>query len=587
MVIDVASKYGVVAGKDNTTKLMKMRTALAGSGKPHYVLHFPAGVIKYTNNRWLFGIRSFELVGEGTILQSIYEGSDDAFQRPLFVGELLQNNALTYIGTKDYETPDKFKSAAAGSLVIELEAKTNLYNIGDRILLYADNYATTGYPPPSLPEIHEIQSISGNFLTLKRPLEKTYSTDIWDNPEISGGGSGLPRVLNLDRTENVYCKYARFVGVRFANATGGGEGNVVFPAERLEMVGCKADGWFWPSETKVAVYEDMEVNNVEFDKLADTVICNRVRFNGSPINGGSINRVVLEGCQSGSIRLCPRVLEISNTTLWANSVPTGPSTFDYAIPCLADAPAKNPIRSLYIKNLTLTSGAQSTATTNIEFAPFSSLSVGAVNGTSIVTASAETVQTIEPGTTVMFKEDGTKGGLVTSITFSSGTFKIAGNWVLPVVGETWRWCYIKDVIDLGGHRVLNSGKVFWGGQSIRWKGNSSSSSVKTMKLNQSDFKWVNGGNGNRTIDLYGWLVSAEIIVSKAYTGTAASISMENVDPYSSLFTINTKNLGITNPSLPLTWVKQLTLNTFSITGPVTPDSLPEFDITIRWKPHTT
>lgn len=66
MIIDVASKYGVVAGigRDNTTALLKMRTALAGNGKPHYVLHFPAGEIKYRNNRWLYGIKSFELIGE-------------------------------------------------------------------------------------------------------------------------------------------------------------------------------------------------------------------------------------------------------------------------------------------------------------------------------------------------------------------------------------------------------------------------------------------------------------------------------------------------------------------------------------------
>jgi len=107
-----------------------------------------------------------------------------------------------------------------------------------------------------------------------------------------------------------------------------------------------------------------------------------------------------------------------------------------------------------------------------------------------------------------------------------------------------------------------------------------------MHLNQNDFKWVDGGNGNRTIDIYGWLIGAEIIVSKAYLGTSASISVENVDPYSSLFTINTKNLGITTPTLSLTWVKQLTLNTFSITGPITPESLPEFNITIRWKPYS-
>lgn len=523
-------------------------------------------------------------MGNGTILQSIYEGSDDVFQRPLFAGELLQNNTLLYTGTKEYEVLDKFKTVTAGSIVIELEAKSNIYAIGNRIMLTTDNYATTGYPPPSIPEVHEIESVVGNFITLKRPIERSYSTDTWDNIDISGGGSGKPRILNLDRTENVYCKYAKFVGVRFANATGGGEGNVVFPAERLEMIRCKGDGWFWPSEAKVAVYEDMEVNNVEFDKLVDTVICNRVKFKGSPINGGSINKVIINDCQSGSIRLCPRNLEITDTTLWANSVVTGPSSFDYAIPCLADAPAKNPIRKLTIKNLTFTSGSQSTADTNIEFAPFSSLTIAAVSGNSILTTSAEVVQTMEVGT-ILFKENGTKGGAITSIIHNGTAFVISGNWATPVVAEVWRWSYVKEVIDLGGHRVLNTGKTFWGGQSIRWKGNSVSAPIKTMKLNQNDFKWVFGGNGNRTIDLYGYIIGVEVIVSKAYTGTSATISIENVDPYASLFTINTKNVQLTTPVVAMTWVKQLTLNTFSVVGAVTNDVLPEFDIIIRWKPY--
>lgn len=545
MIID-ATKYRL---KDGTYDLMKMRTAMAIKNQPHYTINFPPGEIKYLNNRWLFGIRSFEIVGNDSILRSIYSGNDDAFQRPLFVGELFQNNVLAYTGEKKYVTADRIKPAKAGADIIELDTYDNHYYPGDRVLLYAGNYADSGYPPPASAEWHEIDAVFSpiNKIKLKRPLEKNYPGNVWDNPGISGGGCGLPRIINLDRSENPYCKYAKFTGITFGNATGGGKGNVIFPAERLEMVRCKGEGYFWPSENRIATFEDMDVNEVEFDKLVNTVICTRVTFKGSPNGGGSVDKIVINDCQAGeSMRFDPRVLEIRNTHIRGNDDP------DSWICSLADYPARNPIRRIIIDSLTFSSGDKSKADAHINVAPFNAMRVSVNSAGEISTKDFEHVKTIEPGTTIMFAEDGSNGGLVTNISHNGTWFLITGNWNRPEAGTIWRWSHVKEVTDLGGHRVLD-GKQLWHNNSIRWKGNQSAGPIKTMNLNQDDF------TGNRLIDIYGFLISVKI-----FGEPSKSIEIQNADPFGTI------PFGFEGYK----WVKQLYL--IGTGG--------RFDIIVEWKP---
>jgi hypothetical protein len=578
--IDVQADYNIIADgvTDNTTGLEAMRQALAGKNKPHYVLLFPPGEIRYSNNRWLFGIYSFELVGNDTVFRSIYNGQDDAFQRPFFVGELLQNNVMNYTGTKVYVTADKFTTVNAGATTIHLSTSNNSYAAGNRVLLYAGNYHDTGYPPPASAEWHEIVSVAPGILNLKRPLEKNYSEDTWDNPVISGGGCGKPRIINLDRPENIYCKYARFTDITFGNATGGGTGSVIFAAEVLEMARCKGEGFFWPSENRIATYEDMDTDKGEFDKLVNTVICNRVNFKGSPNNGGSIDRIVINDCQAGeSMRIDSREIEIRNTHIRANTNP------DAWIPALSDYPARNPIRRITIESLTFSSTINSLAETHINLAPFNSLVISTTSGKNILTNDFNKVKMMEARTTVLFDENGLDGGLVTSITYQNGMFVIAGNWnSVPVAGAVWKWCHVKEIIDLGGHRLLDNKRV-WDGNSIRWKGNQNAGAVKEMHLDQKDFKWISGSNGNITADLYGNIEQIELYISKPYGGTGAMINIESVSPYKQLYLCNMKT-KISVPSFDGSWIKQLAFNTFNVIGAVTDDVLPKFDMLIRWKP---
>lgn len=543
MIIDVQKTYKIKPdGKtDNVAALMKMRGALAGSDD-HHILIFPGTEKKvlYSDNRWMYGLRSFELVN--ACIRSSYTGSDEAMSRPLWVGEMFQNNVLGYTGTKIYATADKFKGVKAGSRVIQLITQLNNYLAGDRVMLYFDNYADSGYPPPAKAEWHEIESFLHNdIIILRRPIQADYIDTVWDNPIITGGGCGHPRILNLDRKENPYCKYAKFTSVDF------GPGNWAYAAQRVEMTRCKfEDGFFWPSENEIATFEDMDVDRSEFDKLVNTVVCKNVRFNKSANGGGSINSIVVDGCQSAeSIRFDSRYIHIKNTHIRGNDDP------DPWINSLADYPARNPVRRYTIEDLTFSSGPSSKSDAHIAIAPFNQMTIQVSSSGEIVTKDFDIVKTIEPGTTILFSENGENGGLVTDVTHNGSMFLISGRWAWPQPGSKWLWCHVKEVIDLGGHRALDSKKI-WHGNSIRWKGNRTSG-IHIMHLNQDDF------TGNRLIDVYGYLISIRMF------GKGSNIEIQNAYPFGTI------PLDFTGYQ----WVKQLYLI----------GSGGRFDIIIEWKQY--
>jgi hypothetical protein len=580
MIIDTwKSPYSIKCDgrRDNATGLMKLREALAISDE-HHTINFRSGIMLSSFNKWLVGIRSFEVVGNGTVFKSLYIGSDEAFHRSVFVGEMFQNNVLGYKGTKEYETADRFMEAMAGASEVALITNKGNYAAGDRILLYSGNYAPDGYPPPAAAEWRTVIKVEGSILHLDMPITKNYLESQWDNPVISGGGCGKPRVINLDRNENRYCDYARFTGITFANSTDGVDGNFTFPAMRLELRRCKIEGFFWPSEARTVIVEDTVINKTEFDKLVESVECTRVRFAGSANGGGSIDKIVLTDCQAASgIRFDPRHLWLKNIHI--RQAPDPAVNVDEWISSVDTYPAKNPIRSVSIQNLTLSSSPDAKADCHISKFSHSKLEIVVVtNNGEIVTRDFNLVKTMEIGTTVLSKDDGTNGGLVTDIYYDSIGFIIRGTWKKPEPGETWIWSYVKNVIDLGGHRILD-GKRLYDGNSIRWKGNICESHLKEMHLTEADFIWRKGQNSNIQFALYGHFVSVEFYLTKPAPGMKMNIQAAGKTLVQS--DLSGANMCSSQIAFP-TWVGMGYLNTYDITSEVTPDQLPRFSLIIKW-----
>lgn len=590
MLFDTSKKPYYIIGdgkRDNAEGFIKLQKDMIAS-KQHCIPLFESGDILSSYTKWLHRVRSHHCVGNDTTLRSLYKGDDEAQQRPIFVGEMMQNNVEKYIGTKEYVTADFIDSAKAGDRVITLKKPSEYkYKAGERIFIDGFDLFGSGYPFAALYFAWlRIDSVSGNKIYLQTALTQSF-LDTWKyNKNISGGGAGTPRIFSLDRIENPYCDYAKFTGIAIGNSVEGKPGNFAYPAMRLIMQRFKVEGWLWTAECESIYGEDVQAGRVEIDRLINNLHFRRLKTPESLVNGGSINNSIVEDSETGILRLCSRNITLNNNKLWASAVikDEQKKEYDYAVPCIADAPARNPIHRYSLNRQAFTSGAESTADKNLEFAPFEEIFVE-VDGKDIILGPSEKKKAIELAATmqaditVLFNEAGTDGGLVTSISDYNDRYRVSGNWEQPLKGEKWLWCHVKEVIDHGGHQTLN-GKSY-GEQSIRWKGNTSTGAIKEMHLNQDDFIWP----GNREIDLYGFITGYELYVTKPYLGVQAIVEIKNKDPYELVVSFDAKKMQAEQATVPLKWSKRLYLSTYKVIGAVTDDALPKFDIIIKWKPY--
>lgn len=590
--IDVVSTFDIRPDTnfDNTSRLLNMRDGLTRGKQSHYNLVFPERDVetRSVDNRWLFGVLSYKIING--ILRSTYQGSDEAMHRPLFVGEVLQNNVLTYDGKKEYEIASMILGAVAGCKLIVLvdESEASKFWEGARIKIYAYDQIGRGDPPGMRYfEWNQIKTINDRFIMLEAPLENTYDDRLWDNPSLSGGGAGMPRILNLDRPQNIYCKLAEFENVRFCNSLAGQPGSVAIPADTLSMNRCIVEGFLWTSENHKARYYDTKLQRSELDKFFGNAEFIGCEFSGSPNGGGGGNSIVLRDCIAyESTRFDSRYVELVNCHLHANSDP------DEAIAALASYPAHSPVRRLTIDRLTLTTGPAFVGDSLINPAPFDSMIIQVTDEHIIIPfidhvhPTGKPVKMIEAGFTAIWKSDGTNGGMVTNIYFdehygAKGAFIIEGDWdECPRSGERWVWSHVREIIDKGGHRNLSDVRL-WGKESIRWKGNQSTSLVKDMILTHKDFMWP----GNLTIDLNGYIISITPTISKLYKFAAAKIGLDIVNS-GNLLECDMKTGKIVSKVDPAKWVEQFTMNSYSIVGALTEETLPEFELAVKWRPFT-
>lgn len=422
--------------------------------------------------------------GEGRIIGSIS------------AGEMFQNNILDYHGTKIYQQCDMFGSVKAGSYELPMKSLST-YKSGDRVLLFAGAYfAEHSYPPACIGELNIVKGIENGKLLLKYPITHHYNENVLDVIDVDGVSYGKPRILNWDRPENPYRKEAIFKDTIFS-------GDFAFPAEYLELTNCEVRGWWWPSESRIIRTRRNKFAFCEYDKLVESVDSENDIYENGATNGGSIERVKWNMNKSfAPVQLCPRYLDIRNTYIQTN---------DEWLECLSPAPAMNPIRRLTVDQLTFNSGPNSKSTSHINVAPFQSMQTRNM-GKSILTNSFFLQSTMEIGTT-LFAEDGSDGGEITSIVFDGKDYVIDGTWQNIPTG-IWRWSPVKELVDYGGHRILD-GKRLFNGNSLRWKGNRGD---YVMKLDETDF------GATTVVNIYGYIESIR-------TRGDRNIFIQTVDPY--------------------------------------------------------
>lgn len=492
---------------DNAAGFRKLQKDMAVSNQKEIVF-LPSGVVLSSFTYWTVGVERFKIIGNNTYLKSLYTGNDEAQKRGLFAGEMMQTNALTYKGTKEYVTPDAIEPAKAGDIFISLDNVTK-YRDGEMVFIGSGNLFSGGYPRAYRAfDWIDITFIDLSGIHLSKPLTQNFTDE--------------PVIFPIDN----YCRHAEFEGIRFS-------GNFAYPAETLILRDCEIDEWLWISECRNVFTYNVRASKVEADKLVHSWKDYGLKTASAVTNGGSINNIEMTEAETGSILLCPRNLKIIRPRICADMVikDEDQKIYDYNLSCIADAPAHNPIRSYEIEGAILSNTSDNKATSNAEFAKHDEF-WGLVDGNDIIVigqpgmSALEVVARMEENVTVINNEDGTNGGLITAIQKeAANNYRLKGNWKTPKTGELWVWSYIKNFIDHGNHITLND-RISFGDDSLRWQGNTSTTDIKTMVLTEKDFP-----GGNRRVRM-----NAEIIgITEYWRNKPSQIEIINVEPYESLF----------------------------------------------------
>ncbi|GAB3550134.1 hypothetical protein [Spirosoma fluminis] len=553
--------YNIVADgtADNATGLMLLRSTLAGTGKPKYIVHMPGpGTILSSNNRWLYGINKVDVHLNGSTIKTIYTGTDDALARPLNMGELFQNNVLSYIGTKTYNASHLFNTITAGSKTITLTttAQISNYSAGKRVFLWGFDQVGNGAPPGvRFYEWNVVESVNAGtgVITLVKPLKYSYSSSWWDVPGILGMASGKPRIYPLDgNTSNYATNIGLFNGVLGDSTGGNANSPIVVGAENLVLNNVSSEtGWVWASENRTVLVENTIFGgSSELDKLVSTVRYKNSAFKGQVSGASGVEFVSIEDCElAQSLWIAPRAYEVKRSRLRGDTQPTNFHPINYH-------PSYYPIREVVLDQLDFSVSSAYPNTTLIDLGSFQSLTITNISGTDIKVpnssfndASMLAVRSMEIGTRV-FKQEGDKGGYVTGFSYDAtynsgqGAFVISGTWPAPVVGETWKWCNIKNVVDRGNHS-WPTGFRLWNETSQRWAGNQSATDVKQMRLTQRDVKWTAGGGAGYEMPFYSRIESIEIRVNKKYSGSTCMLGISQVltGNYNQIFNVNLMQEG--------------------------------------------
>lgn len=449
--IDPVLKHGVLAdgSTDNATALMAMNTALAGTDN-FYQIQFGAGEVRYTPNApWLYGIKRYAVIGAGpelTKFKTIYTGSDWSFQRPFYVGNLFQDSVLSYAGSLSIPSSYLFNTVTVGSLTVTTTTAGDAANFaaGNRILLWGRDQVGNGYPPGvRYFEWNEVVSVNAGtgVITLRYPIKQSYNSLWHDIADLlaSGKNVGKPRILNIDRTNGKYAYYAEFRNLRFCNDTHGDPGYGLVIADTLVVTNCIFESYLYPSECRVATYTDCTIlGDTELDKLVGDLTFIRCKFVGKVTNGGGVQNCKFIDCTfTQSTSPDCRYYELRGCNLRADTLP------DVFQATLAIPPAQISSRRVTLEKLTFFATGNYTNVAHVDIAPFMSYTITNITGSSILIpwiawtesdSSFKPVRKMEEGVTRMFKDDGSKCGLITSITFDptynsgQGAWTIAGNW---------------------------------------------------------------------------------------------------------------------------------------------------------------
>jgi hypothetical protein len=469
-----ATKYGVVPDgySDNTIALMELRRDALEIKGP-VTINLPPGDIGYKDNRWLFNINNFRLIGDPvkrTKLRSLYEGRQgNQLTYPLWYAIPFATNSLYFRGQFGMTSGHLFSTVRAGSDTVTLvnveDAKH--YAVGNRVLLYGFLQTLDGFPPGArFYDYKTIASVDAGKVSFTQPLAHSYNSQWFDVPDAALGpglNCGKPRMLNLDRgSEYTYPSYASLQNLSFERDPKLGNQESAFMAcvaDILEVDNCSCVDHVWPSINREATYRRCNFGNTDLDKLCGTVrFLEGCTFSGNGIvSAVGIENLIIDDFKvlSGFVAVAPRHLTLTRGSIHATTALEG---------SIRQQPGENPVFGYIIERLTLDSTGSKVP--HLQYLDeVKTMIADEMRGTSILLRWPGNwsnddptnlhIRRIAPGT--ILRNRGTQNaGVVTDITFDGEHYVIAGTWRTPAADKTWEYRTIQQFRNLGGHRILDN-----------------------------------------------------------------------------------------------------------------------------------
>lgn len=423
----------------------------------HYRVTFRPGLYRYSNNRWLLNVASVTLEAQGCTFLNI---SGDPFEqnyRPLCTNSIFQDHGDRPVAAGNaYVAGLRIRSAPAGASVVHLAraAESRRIAVGSRVMMHSFDQQWGGYPPNMrFFEWHRVAAIdtASGAIALETQLRHDHEGNLPDTllDAATGLTVGAARLLPLDRRHYRYPELIEIVGATFEPNPNHAPGGLIAAADRLALYDCRYRGPVWPSENRLALYENCRMDHAEPDKLCDRVEFRHCHFAAPVIGATGVNELVMTGCEvQGHIAISPRIARLAGNRIVAGADPYGAVRSYYD--CW-------PIRLLECVDTVVDGRVHSVHWAINAGAPENPrrLVVEGRGPTNEILISdtpsmrSEVVAQLMIGSVVRLQGT-SKMGLIARLGWTGSQWLLAGDWAVAVAaGQVWEFCNVQSVREKG------------------------------------------------------------------------------------------------------------------------------------------
>lgn len=435
---------------------------LQAQGVEHIVLHAEPGHYLYTENNWLYGLKSFEMNGYGAKLQNITTNGNSRVFISLHSGSMWETTDGAIVNSAVYRDGALFESVAAGSTEITLQdpLEATDFSVGARVILYGRAQQKGGFPPNC--RYVEYQTVAAvgegtGVLTFEEHLLYSYDQDwLEKNSAVDPAEPvhfGPPRVLSLDRPDYVWPELIILRGIELLiNPNKTVDGWSIHARKMvLEDLTCRS---VYPQQT-----ENFEAIRCTFGGATADKIIGKVRYTSCDFLGGfgdavSADSMIVDDCRflmngvgQKQIRQNARNFVCKNSVFYANE--------DAVFGIFA-------YRGFSTYYLELSNNVFYNNAADLESVinnlPVTTFTIEAVDGDDLLftnnSANFDKFHLVIGNGCVMWRTDGAKSGVFEDVILNpDGRLRVKAQWsAAPEVNEDWAFHPVQDEL-LVGNRI--------------------------------------------------------------------------------------------------------------------------------------